>query len=89
MEINGENINIEDIIKTQKPDFLKTRKNNIILRDSHIETLKRNGINYEEYSNLKSLILKIEEILLEEENEELELLSEELSEINYYNYTNK
>ena len=25
MEINGENINIEDIIKTQKPDFLKTR----------------------------------------------------------------
>ena len=67
MEINGENINIEDIIKTQKPDFLKTRKNNIILRDSHIETLKRNGINYEEYSNLKSLILKIEEILLEEE----------------------
>ena len=89
MEINGENINIEDIIKTQKPDFLKTRKNNIILRDSHIETLKRNGINYEEYSNLKSLILKIEEILLEEENEELELLSEELSDINYYNYTNK
>ena len=92
MNIKGKNININDII--EEIDISKNiplkRKNGLILRNTHIEILKRNHINYEEYTNLNSLILAIEEVLQENEtDEELEWLSEELSEINYYNYTNK
>lgn len=93
MIINGKNISIEELINEidiNPKDFLKKRKNGLILRDSHIEILKRNGINYEEFPNLNSLIFEIEEIINEgNDDEELEWLSEELSEINYYNYTNK
>lgn len=92
MKINGKDINIDDII--EKVDIDKNiplkRKNGIVLRSSQIEILKRNGINYEEHANLNSLLFEIEETLNEgEQDEELELLSEELAEINYYNYTNK
>lgn len=93
MIINGKNISIEELINEidiNPKDFLKKRKNGLILRDSHIEILKRNGINYENYSNLKSIIFEIEQMIENgESDEELEALSEELSEIYYYNYTNK
>lgn len=92
MKINGKNININDLIEEVNIDenIPKKRKNGLVLRDSHIEILKRNGINYEEFPNLNSLIFEIEEIINEgNDDEELEWLSEELSEINYYNYTNK
>jgi len=92
MKVRGQDINIEDIV--EKVDIDKNiplkRKNGIELRDSWIEILKINGINYEEHPNLNSLIFEIEEILSDgNTDEELEWLSEELSEINYYNYTNK
>lgn len=91
MEINGKNININDLIEDINIDknIPLKRKNGLVLRNSQIEILERNGINYEEYTTLSNLIMAIEEILIEEDNEELEYLSEELSEINYYNYTNK
>lgn len=92
MKVNGKNINIDDIVEEVNIDknILKKRKNGLVLRDSHIETLKRNGINYELHANLKSLIYEIEEEILNGNNdEELDLLCEELSEIDYYNYTNK
>lgn len=92
MKINKKNIEIENLIEEINIDknIPLKRKNGLVLRDSHIEILKKNNINYKEYPSLNSLILAIEEILTEEsENEELEWLSIELSEINYYNYTNK
>lgn len=92
MKIFDQNININDIVEAVDIDSnipLK-RKNGLVLRNSHIEILRRNGINYEEYPNLNSLIFEIETILNEgNADEELEWLEEELSEINYYNYTNK
>ena len=92
MKVRGQDINIENIV--EKVDIDKNiplkRKNGIVLRDSWIEILKRNGINYEEHPNLNSLIFEIEEILSDgNTDEELEWLASELSEINYYNYTNK
>lgn len=92
MRLNGKDINIEDIITEVDIDknIPKKRKNNLVLRDSQIEILKKYNINYEAHTSLKSLIFEIEEILnYETDLEDLEQLSEELEEMSYYNYTNK
>ena len=82
------NLKDEEIMGTEK-SFLKRRKNGLMLSDNDIEILKRNDINYLEFSTLEALIFKIEEALSEEENDELEELNIKLGEYNYYNYTNK
>lgn len=92
MRINGEDININDLLTEVDIDknIPKKRKNNLVLRDSQIEILKKYNIDYEKHTNLNSLIFEIEEILnYETDLEDLENLSEELQEMNYYNYTNK
>lgn len=92
MRIFGKDINIEDIITEVDIDknIPKKRNNNLVLRDSQIEILKKYNINYEAHTSLKSLIFEIEEILnYETDLEDLEQLSEELEEMSYYNYTNK
>jgi hypothetical protein len=92
MRLNGKDINIEDIITEVDIDknIPKKRNNNLVLRDSQIEILKKYNINYEAHTSLKSLIFEIEEILnYETDLEDLEQLSEELEEMSYYNYTNK
>ena len=92
MRLNGKDINIEDIITEVEIDknIPKKRNNNLVLRDSQIEILKKYNINYEAHTSLKSLIFEIEEILnYETDLEDLEQLSEELEEMSYYNYTNK
>ena len=85
MEIN---LSDEEIMGTEK-SFLKRRENGLMLSDNDIEILKRNGINYLEFSNLASLIFRIQEALEEEVDEELESLNMKLGEYNYYNYTDK
>lgn len=91
MKDNFENINIDKIINLNlDKDLLKKRNNGLVLRDSWIEILKKYNIDYEKHASLSSLIFEIEEILnYETDLEDLEKLSEELQEINYYNYTNK
>lgn len=92
MRLNGKDINIEDIITEVDIDknIPKKRNNNLVLRDSQIEILKKYNINYATHTSLKSLIFEIEEILnYETDLEDLEQLSEELEEMSYYNYTNK
>ena len=82
------NLKDEEIMGTEK-SFLKRRKNGLMLSDNDIEILKRNGINYLEFSNLASLIFRIQEALEEEADEELESLNMKVGEYNYYNYTDK
>ena len=92
MRLNGKDINIEDIITEVDIDanIPKKRNNNLVLRDSQIEILKKYNINYEAHTSLKSLIFEIEEILNEEvDASDLEEVSSRLSELNYYNNTNK
>ena len=79
----------DDEIMGMEKNFLKVRKNNILLSDEDIEILKRNNINYLDYSNLSELIFAISEALNEIEDVELDNLSIKLGEYNYYNYTNK
>ena len=81
---------LKEIIEFIDKNIPKKRNNNLVLRDSQIEILKKYNINYEAHTSLKSLIFEIEEILnYETDLEDLEQLSEELEEMSYYNYTNK
>ena len=82
------NLSDDEIMGTDK-SFLKRRKNGLMLSDNDIEILKRNDINYLEFSSLEALIFKIQESLEEIEDEELENLNMKLGEYNYYYYTNK
>lgn len=73
------------------PYQLQKRKNGLLLSDDQISILRRNHIQYESFSNIKSLLFAIEEELNEDPNydEELERVSEDLSEQIYYHDTNK
>ena len=72
---------------------LKTRKNGLLLTDEQIEILKNHNINYEQYTELSSLIFKIEEYITEVQGymdiSDIDEVSKQLSEQNYYNNTNK
>ena len=92
MIINNKEVYIEELINDLNidKDMYKKRENGLILKDSQIEILKRYNIDYEKHTTLESLIFEIEEVLTyEEADEDLEGLSAELAELNYYNYTNK
>lgn len=88
MIVNGKEINIEDI--NIKEDFLKKRDNGLLLKDTWIEVLNKYDIDYSKHASLNSLLFEIEEILnYESDLEDLEEVSNEIAEMNYYNYTNK
>ncbi len=93
MIVKGHNFDIDKLIEPIDIDknIPKKRKNGLVLRDSQIEILNSYKINYELFSTLNSLINEIESIidLSDGDTEDLEMLSLELSEMNYYNYTHK
>lgn len=91
MIVNEKDISVTDAIEYTKveSDFLKRRKNNLLLSDRQVEILTRNGIDYKKYSDLSSLLFDIEECLNNEEDYELEEVSKQLAEIHYYSETNK
>lgn len=92
MIVNGKVLNIDKLAKEVYDDknMIKMRGNGIYLSDNDVQTLKKYNINYEKYSSLNSLIFEIEEILNEEvDADDLEQISSKLSELNYYNNTNK
>lgn len=87
MIINGKEVNIEDINYETK--MHTKRENGLLLSDEQINILKKYDIDYLKYSNMSSLIYEIEEILNIEYYEDLDNLSIELAEFNYYQNTNK
>lgn len=71
-------------------DFYKERDHGLMLKDSQIKILKRYQIEYQNYSDLASLLFEIEQCLNEVPNaDDLEMVSEQLSEIYYYQETRK
>ena len=73
-------------------DFVGNSLNNInglLLTDKEIEILERYDIDYKKCVSLKEVIYLIEDILEEEEIEELDLISQSISERDYYQNTNK
>lgn len=82
----GINLNIDNT-------ELKPRNNGLLLSDEQINILKQHNINYEQYQTLSSLIFAIEEYINEVETymdiTDIDEISKQLSEQNYYNNTNK
>ena len=72
---------------------LKARKNGLLLSDEQINILKNHNIDFEKYTTLSSLIFAIEEYINEVQNymdiTDIDELSKQLAEQNYYNNTNK
>ena len=92
MKINDKELNIDELIEEVYNDknMLKMKKNGIYLSDNDVEVLRRYNIDYNKYVSLSSLIFDIESILNEDTDvDDLEEVSRRLSELNYYNNTNK
>ncbi len=92
MKINNKELDINELTKDVYNDksMIKMRGNGIYLSDNQIEVLNRYNIDYKKYNSLSSLIFEIEEILNEEVDvDDLEDVSDKLSELNYYNNTEK
>ena len=69
---------------------IKHVKNDIYLSNNQKNILSRYDINYNNFNNLSSLIFEIEEILNSGYgDDDLEHLSDDLQQIQYYNNTNK
>ena len=91
MELNKEEID-KYVFDTFKNNELK-KINNIYLSNKQMNILDRYMIDYKNVVDMTELIFKVEEYIEEnysyEELDELENLSLELSEFNYYYNTNK
>lgn len=88
---NNSNITFEDAINIANIEnvILKRKNNNILLSDYQEEVLASRGINYNDYSNERELLFAILEYLNDVEDDELDLISSQLSEFIYYHDTNK
>lgn len=89
MIIDGKFVDENDICASESK-FMK-KYNNIYISDEHIQVLRNYDINIENYNNISDLIFDIEEYLNNSvtELDDLEWVSQMLSEYNYYNNTNK
>ena len=86
MLINNKEIKIEDaFIESDIPNIiLVRRKNGFLLSNYQVDVLKRNGLDSLKYSNIHDLLFDIEECLYDSYDDELDLVSSQLSEIFYY-----
>ena len=81
---------IDKIIIDTKNNMLELKENGLYLSNNHIDILNRYNIDYRNFSSIDQLLFVIEDYLNNEEcDEDLENVSEFLSEFKYYNYTNK
>jgi len=67
----------------------KVRKNGLLLTDKQVNVLEKYNINYNMFKSMNDLICEIEDILNNDYYEDLDNVSQELAEYNYYNNTNK
>lgn len=78
-----------DDFYAKEEDFLR-KHNNVYISDKQYEILLKYNINVDNYKNINTLLYDIEEILNSGfDFEDLEWVSQTLSEYNYYNNTNK
>ena len=83
------NREVDNILKQINNNKLVKVNNNLYLTNSQIDILKRNNIDYVTSNSIRDLMIKIENVVDYEDNEELELILDNLSERNYYENTNK
>ena len=83
------NSELTQILEEAEKNKLNKVNDNLYLTNNQIDILKRNNVDYITSNSIRDLMIKIENIIDYEENEELELLLDNLSERNYYENTNK
>lgn len=82
--------NIDKLIKenvTNKYDLIKYK--DILITNEEVSILDKYDINYKRFNNIKELIFEIENYLNDDYFEDLEYVSMNLSERDYYKNTNK
>ena len=91
MKIKNKEITVSEAIDYANIDniLLYRRGNGMLLSDYQINVLNNNGINYSQYCDIKTMLFDIEDILTDNYDEELDLVSSQLAEYIYYNNTNK
>ena len=91
MLIKDKEVSIDEAANFSEFDslLLKRRENNILLSDYQVSVLERCGISYNKFSSVRELMFEIESILDDDFDEELDLVSSQLSEYIYYNETKK
>lgn len=62
---------------------------NLYLTNQQINILNKYNIHYQDFKSINELIYYLEYYLNNDSLDDLEQVSEELSEFNYYNFTNK
>ena len=88
-----EDYNIDELVNNI--DFHSNKFNDIgngiLLTNKEIEVLDRYNIPYKNCSSLKDIIFEVEEVIADMEivDEELDYISETISERDYYQNTNK
>ena len=89
MFIDGKYIDENELVASES-NFIK-KYNNIYITEEQVTILKKYGIIIDNYVNMNELIYDIEEFLNESDGsfDDLEWVSQTLSEYNYYNNTNK
>ena len=92
MKVGNTEIDIDSLLdeKELETNFLKNY-NGILLSDNHISILNRYNIDYKKYTIVNHLLYEIEDILNYSygDNEDLEWVSMDISERNYYQNTKK
>ena len=91
MIVNKKEISVDEAIKISNYDslLLKRRENNLLLSDYQVSVLNRNGIDYKKYNTIRELIFDIENCLDDDYDDELDMVSSQLSEYIYYSDTKK
>ena len=69
--------------------LLYRRDNDMLLSDYQVTVLKNNNIDYNKYDDIRQLLFDVEELLNNEYDEELDIVSGQLAELIYYNDTKK
>lgn len=84
------NDEIEELVglKDVEKNFLKARKNGLLLTDNQVSTLGKYNIDLEKCGSMSELLYKIDQID-DPDDDELTYLAEQISENNYYQNTNK
>ncbi len=88
MKINGDEVNIDDLFDEKY--MHKEIKKGIFLSDYQYSVLLKYSIDPNKCSSIDELIFMIDEVLDDESDaDDLDAVSKEISEFNYYANTNK
>lgn len=93
MEIKLDDLDLDSLLDEKKLEtgFLKNY-NGILLSDNHINILNKYNIDFKKYNSVNQLLYEIEDVLNDSygmDIEDLEWVSMDISERNYYQNTQK